>query len=444
MSTYGLLCFLLLLAITLAFNFDRESSNYGDDNDADEAEGYNDVADVPLNPEYRSGKFEGDIVLPNGIDGIDGLAREGISRKAIWDNGVIPYTVDRAFSRDQVSIINAAMADIQAKTCVRFREKNAEDTRWVRIINGGGCYSNIGRQSIAGAQDLSLGPDCFWGTGGTVRHELMHVLGFFHEQSRTDRDSHVRIVWENVDDSEVARSQFTKSNKHEVTNLDTEYDLDSIMHYDRFAFQKVRDLRRPTIIALNGRTDFGQRNGFSRIDVLEMNRLYECPEEVEVKEPRRQQSSLENECSNISAQKKMFLNGRCYVASEEAAVFNDAVESCDHLDTAHAHLAFASTRTLVNALYSMVLGEDEVLTTAYFVGAYQMVLHPESPRRGWHWMLSKNRPGPGIRHNAEIWRRGEPNDRNGLDERAAAIANYGGLDDVPEHAKFYYICEYRN
>uniref|UniRef100_A0A914UZR0 Metalloendopeptidase n=1 Tax=Plectus sambesii TaxID=2011161 RepID=A0A914UZR0_9BILA len=444
MSIYGLLCFLLVLTLTLAFNIDRESSNYGDDNDADEAEGDNDVADMQSNPEYRSGKFEGDIVLPNGIDSIDGLAREGITRKAIWENGLIPFTIDTSFNPDQVKIINAAMADIQAKTCVRFREKTAEDIRWVRIVDGGACYSNVGRQPNTGAQDLSLGPDCFWGTGGTVRHELMHTLGFFHEQARTDRDSHIRIEWENVDDSEVARSQFTKSNKHEVTNLDTEYDLDSIMHYDRFAFQKVQDLRRPTIVALNGRTDFGQRNGFSPIDVLEMNRLYECPEEAD-KEPKRQESSLEDQCNNISAPKKMFLDDRCYVASEEAAAFNEALENCNHLDdTGHKHLAFAMNKDLIDKLYNMLLGDDEALSASYFVGAYQMSLYPESPRRGWHWMLGRDKPGPGIPHSSDIWRQGEPDDRQGVDERIAVIANSGGLDDVPEHAKFYYICEYHN
>jgi len=33
----------------------------------------------------------------------------------------------------------------------------------------------------------------------TVQHEIMHALGIYHEQSRTDRDDYVTIELQNVD-----------------------------------------------------------------------------------------------------------------------------------------------------------------------------------------------------------------------------------------------------
>ncbi len=35
---------------------------------------------------------------------------------------------------------------------------------------------------------------------GTVQHEMLHALGFYHEHSSTERDDYVIISWDNIQD----------------------------------------------------------------------------------------------------------------------------------------------------------------------------------------------------------------------------------------------------
>lgn len=67
------------------------------------------------------------------------------------------------------------------------------------IFNSFRCYSIIGRDG--GRQDLSLGDGCY--RKGIAVHETLHLLGFFHEQSRLDRDEHVTVHYYNTLESRV-------------------------------------------------------------------------------------------------------------------------------------------------------------------------------------------------------------------------------------------------
>jgi hypothetical protein len=49
---------------------------------------------------------------------------------------------------------------------------------------------------VGGRQTISLGNGC--AHHSVVLHELGHVVGFWHEQNRPDRDSYVRIVTKNI------------------------------------------------------------------------------------------------------------------------------------------------------------------------------------------------------------------------------------------------------
>lgn len=127
----------------------------------------------------------------------------------------------------------------------------------------------------------------------------MHATGFWHEQSRPDRDDYVVVLWQNIIPG--MEFNFNKYDWNTVQGLGVSYDTGnyfgylispssadntsyynsyflhsgSVMHYTRNSFS--RDGRSPTIIPRHGDGDFlGQRIGFSEKDLIKINKLYEC------------------------------------------------------------------------------------------------------------------------------------------------------------------------
>ena len=66
------------------------------------------------------------------------------------------------------------MVEDQTSSCVKFIERKNE-SNWIKIISGNGCYSFIGMQRSTEAVSLKrIG--CLY--IDTIAHELLHALGF--------------------------------------------------------------------------------------------------------------------------------------------------------------------------------------------------------------------------------------------------------------------------
>ncbi|KAI1702753.1 astacin (Peptidase family m12A) domain-containing protein [Ditylenchus destructor] len=236
---------------------------------------------------YNKSRFEGDIVNPdllaknlkNFISEDAEVAAQaekmpGIQRNAVrqanlkWPNGRIPYTISKQYTSYGRDKIADAIADYQKRTCIQFVPKTTTDTDYVHILPDDGCYSLVGK--VGGRQPVSLGDGCI--QKGIIIHELMHSVGFFHEQSRADRDQYVTIKWTNVESG--LEDQFDKYSLNMIDHLGTQYDYGSVMHYGPTAFSK-NGLH--TIDPNQAGVEIGQRVGFSATDLFKINKLYSCP-----------------------------------------------------------------------------------------------------------------------------------------------------------------------
>uniref|UniRef100_A0A1A9WC30 Metalloendopeptidase n=1 Tax=Glossina brevipalpis TaxID=37001 RepID=A0A1A9WC30_9MUSC len=197
-------------------------------------------------------------------------------KERIWDYGVIPYEIDGNFSGLHKALFKQAMRHWENFTCIKFVERDTElhPNYIVFTIRGCGCCSFVGKRGN-GPQAISIGRNC--DKFGIVVHELGHVVGFWHEHTRPDREKHVII-----DHINIMKGQdynFNKLTPDEVDSLGMAYDYDSIMHYARNTFSKGTYLDTILPIEIKGkkRPEIGQRLRLSSGDIAQANLLYKCP-----------------------------------------------------------------------------------------------------------------------------------------------------------------------
>ncbi|KAI4885802.1 hypothetical protein NFI96_013794 [Prochilodus magdalenae] len=181
----------------------------------------------------------------------------------------IPYILSDSLDLNAKGAVFQAFEMYRLKSCIDFKPYEGEKA-FIKFEKQDGCFSRVGKQPSG--QVLSLGPGC--DHKAVVEHELLHALGFYHMQSRQDRDDYVKIWLDQVTDG--MQHNFNKYDDSFVTDMNTPYDYESVMHYRPFAFNK--DPNIPTITT-NIPAFFniiGQYLDFSELDTVKMNEMYNC------------------------------------------------------------------------------------------------------------------------------------------------------------------------
>jgi hypothetical protein len=212
----------------------------------------------------------GDIILGQVPDG-DDVARSGRYEPPairLWDSPEIPYAIEAGLPNPER--VEQAIAYFTQRTPVRFIRRTTEPDALVFQVGEEHCYSSLGR--IGGLQPVRLSQGC---RPQEIIHELMHALGFVHEQSRPDRDQHIEVLWDNIDAKYRSQYEVVPDALMEAAR-GTAFDSHSVMMYrtDTFAARPGAQTMHPRA----GRPEIDPvAQGLSDGDVQRLKQLFKIP-----------------------------------------------------------------------------------------------------------------------------------------------------------------------
>ena len=147
-----------------------------------------------------------------------------------WPGGVIPYDISKLTDEQSATVKRAMQRWLDTGARISFipRTTEAEYVNFTGKLDAGNNSSHVGfRKGLR--TDINI--TAFWWRQQEwmPAHELGHVLGFFHEHSRWDRDAYVTIHYENIKAGREPDYDWVPRTNWIVSS--TPYDYRSIMHY---------------------------------------------------------------------------------------------------------------------------------------------------------------------------------------------------------------------
>merc|ERR1712212_990402 len=173
---------------------------------------------------FTAGQLPQELRLSFGLPEGNILESSGLKNEAQrWPGGILNYEMSNAVSSEDKTLIRNTLSQLETKldSCIKFRE--ADSGFRVIVKAEGKCSSSVGYNGNGneGSQGMSLDGGCM--NPGTIEHEFYHAIGVYHTQSRTDRDDHVKINFENIENGH--EYNFFKKGTSEVSEFGPEHEL---------------------------------------------------------------------------------------------------------------------------------------------------------------------------------------------------------------------------
>jgi len=147
-----------------------------------------------------------------------------------WPGGVIPYDISQLTSGQQLIARRAMQRWMDTGAKIKFipRTTEVEYVYFTGKTNAGNNTSHIGFKK---GKRTDINITAFWWRDleWMPAHELGHVLGFFHEHQRWDRNQFITVHYENIKPGRASDYDWIARTNWLVTSLP--YDYKSIMHY---------------------------------------------------------------------------------------------------------------------------------------------------------------------------------------------------------------------
>ena len=195
----------------------------------------------------------------------------------LWSFGTIPYEInagDIPEDSPERAEIDDAIETVNQRTNLTLVPRSNEDDFVEFMHSPDECHSLVGRRG--GRQPIACASDLSGFDSNSLVHEILHAAGFYHEQQRSDREEFITIDFENIisDSKHNFEKKICPHRPFCLEDADDlgDYDLASIMHYDRRAFAK--DPSKDTITPVDSSVTIVGGSTLSSKDITSISTMY--------------------------------------------------------------------------------------------------------------------------------------------------------------------------